>query len=297
MYRYRAVFAVGRAFDKLHHIEHAPPHLLFLGNSRTDNGIDPRTVNRVLRWPANSSFNLGLPGANALIYHGLVERLLQHDVFAKNRVNTVLLGLDESALQEDNSLGYSSFFSDPNTLWQNRRYGEWIGSYFRLWSYSANLRQLHEPEKASRMIEATLHSLDPVGGSAAQNDGYRAGFSAAQNDTQASRQEISAQLQPSLGVLPYLWLTLAALEQKNVRVIIFIPPLRDRPSAFFDPSPSAAPYRRLLEQLKQRGISVLRTSSIPYAPSEFVNAGHLNDRGAQRYSAWMGEQLAALGVK
>jgi len=30
-----------------------------------------------------------------------------------------------------------------------------------------------------------------------------------------------------------------------------------------------------------------------FGPDEFVNAGHLSDRGAQRYSAELGHQLAA----
>ena len=51
MHRYRSVFAVGRAMDKLHYVETQPPGVLFLGNSRTDNGIDPRAVSRVLGAP------------------------------------------------------------------------------------------------------------------------------------------------------------------------------------------------------------------------------------------------------
>lgn len=294
MQRYRAVFAVGRALDKVQYVEHTRPSLLIIGNSRTDNGIDPRTLQHALNEPAQRAFNLGMPGANALIYHGLIERLLQRGVLGNSGSRTVLLGLDESALQEDHSLGYSPFFSDPATLWQQARYRDWLGHHVRLWSYSANLRQLREPEKAARMIEATLRSLDPVGGAPAQYGGYRAGFGAAQNDAQLRSQETAAYAPPAPAMLSYLWLTVAALEQHQVRLVVFIPPLRDRASAFVDPRADAAQYRALLQQLRARGITVLHEGAPLFEPGEFVNSGHLNDRGAQRYSRWLGEQLAHL---
>lgn len=294
MQRYRAVFAVGRALDKVHYVEATRPNLLIVGNSRTDNGIDPRTLQQARNTSAQDAFNLGMPGANMLIYHGLITRLLQRGILAKNNNSIVLLGLDESALQEDQSLGYSPFFSDPATLWQQRRYRDWLGHYVRLWSYSANLRQLREPEKVTRMIEASLRSLDPVGGAPALYGGYRAGFGAAQNDAQLRSQETAAYAPPSPAMLNYLWLTVAALEQHHIQLVVFIPPLRDRLSAFVDPRVDAAPYRKLLSQLQARGIPVLHEGSPLIQPDEFVNAGHLNDRGAQRYSRWLGEQLAQL---
>lgn len=296
MHRLRAVFAVGRALDKVQYVESARPRVLFLGNSRTDNGIDPRTVQRSLDASAQSAFNLGLPGANMLIYHGVVQRLLQRGALGAGGAPTLLLGLDESALQEDNALGYSAFFADPATLWAQGRYAEWLGHFVRLWSYSGNLRQLREPEKLLRLIEAMRHSTDPVGGAAALHAGYRAGFGAAQNDAQAQSQENAAHAPPSQAMLTYLWRTLETLGQHGVRVIVFIPPLRDRASAFFDPGANAAPYRSVLRQLQARGITVLHEGTPHFDSTEFVNAGHLNDRGAQRYSRWIGEQLVAAGV-
>ena len=164
MQRYRSVFAVGRAMDKLHHVEKQPPRVLFMGNSRTDNGIDPRAVSHALGRPAAYSFNLGLPGANVLIYHGIVERLDARGLLGAQGIHTVVLGLDESALQEDNLLGYVGFLADRAVLWESGRYQDWLGSYLRLWSYSANLRQLREPDKVLRFIEASSRQVDPIGG-------------------------------------------------------------------------------------------------------------------------------------
>ncbi len=296
IHKYRAVFALGRAYDKLHHVERYPPHILFIGNSRTDNGIDPRTVSSA--WPGKPLriFNLGLPAANALVYHGKIQRLDSHGLLGRESIRTVVLGLDESALQEDNSLGYVGFLADRSALWDAGRYDDWLGSHLRLWSYNGNLRQLREPDKTLRFIEASVRSIDPIGGAAAAHLGYRAGFGGAQNEAQVTRQEYAAQQPPSQGVVAFLWRAIDLMQSRGVQVFVTIPPLRDRPSAFFDASPAAAPYRSLLAALQQRGVIVLPVP-VGFTPSEFVNAGHLNDRGAQRYSAELGRQLAAYGAR
>ena len=296
MQRYRSVFAVGRAMDKLHYVEGHSPHVLFLGNSRTDNGVDPRTVSWA--WPDHAlrSFNLGLPGANALVYHGELKCLDAHGLLGRAAIHTVVLGLDESALQEDNSLGYVSFLADRRALWDAARYRDWLGSYLRLWSYSGNLRELREPDKALRFIEASVRPLDPIGGAAATHLGYRAGFGAAQNAAQVARQENAALQPPAPAVEAFLWRAIDLMQSRGVRVFVTLPPLRDRASAFVGDSPAAAPYRTLLAQLQQRGVIVLPPPE-GYGVAEFINAGHLNDQGAQRYSTELGRQLAARGVR
>ncbi len=296
LHRYRSVYAIGRALDKLHYVESHAPHLLFIGNSRTDNGIDPRTVAAALGQSDGFAFNLGMPGANLLTYHGVTTRLDARGLLGGEGIHAVVLGLDENGLLEENSLGYIEFFAQRAALWQDGRYRDWLGSFLRLWSYSGNLRQLREPEKALRFVEATVHPVEPVGGGAAQHLGYRKGFGAAQNETQVASQETAAQRPPAPGVEPYLWRTVDLLRARGVRVFVVVPPLRDRPSAFFDPSPAAAPYRTLRARLAARGVTVLAAPA-GYVPSEFINAGHLNDRGAQRFSAEVGHALAARGVR
>jgi len=290
MFQYRAVFAVGRAYDKLFEVERRPPPVLFIGNSRTDNGIDPQTVDRV-GLHARPGFNLGLPGANAIVYQGEIRRLDDRKLLGKTAIHTAVFGLDESALQEDNSLGYISFLADRRALWDAGRYRDWLASLLRLWSYSGNLRELREPDKALRFVEASVRSLDPVGGAAAAYRGYRAGFGAAQNAGQVAQQESVALHPPAPAVEHFLWQAIDLLQARGVRVFVTLPPLRDRPSAFVDPRPEATPYLALLDQLRQRGVVVLPVPT-GFTPDDFINAGHLNDRGAQRYSAELGRQLA-----
>src|SRR5574340_1510929 len=98
MFRYRAVFAQGRAYDKLCEVERPPPQILFIGNSRTDNGIDPLAVERSAPGHFLRGFNLGLPGANAIVYHGEIRRLDGRGLLGNMAIHTVVLGLDESAL-------------------------------------------------------------------------------------------------------------------------------------------------------------------------------------------------------
>ncbi len=296
IHRYRAVFALGRAYDKLRYVEHNSPAILLIGNSRIDNGVDPRTMGRAAGVDPSGGFNLGLPGANALVYHGLIKRLDALGLLGGMGVTTVVLGLDESALHEDDSLGYVGFLADRSTLLEVERYRDWLGSIFRVWSYSGNLRQLREPDKLLRFIEATVRSRDPIGGAAATHLGYRAGFGATQNVDQIVRQESAASEPPVPEVEAFLWRAIDLMKTRGVRVVVTIPPLRDRTSAFFDPSPAAAPYRAVLTRLHHQRVTVL-PASVGYSPSDFINAGHLNNRGAQRYSAELGRQLAELGVR
>jgi hypothetical protein len=296
MQRYRSVFAVGRAVDKLHYVERYSPHVVFLGNSRTDNGIDPRTVGRILGRPNTCCFNLGLPGANVLAYHGIVQRLRAEGLLGPERIQTVVLGLDESALQAENSLGYVGFLADRGALWDAGLYRDWLGSHLHLWSYSANLRQLREPDKLARLLHASFSEVEPQGGAAALHLGYRAGFGGTQNTEQGLRQERAARLPPVVYAEQFLWGLIAQLESSGVRVLVTVPPLRDRVSAFYRDTPEAEPYRILLARLRQRGVTIL-PAPVGYAPAEFIDPGHLNDTGAQRYSEELGRQMLAYGVR
>lgn len=49
LYRFRSVFAAGRAMDKVRFVESSPPEVLILGNSRADNGFAPHTCHRGVR--------------------------------------------------------------------------------------------------------------------------------------------------------------------------------------------------------------------------------------------------------
>lgn len=289
--RYGAVFAVGRAMDKQLYIESQPPAVLILGNSRVDNGLDPRTLSA--NWGGVSTFNHGVPGANARVMYGMLKRLEASGALERDRVRGVIIGLDESFLQADESLGYLYFFGDRASLWAARDYRAWFGSWLRLWSYSDNLRQLREPDKSLRFIAATFQSLEPVGGSASRNLGYRAGFAGGgQNEGQVFRQENQAQHAPDPAVLRAFESLLALLHAHGIPVAVTLPPLLNRESAYLDASQAEGAYARLRTRLTQQSVTLLAVADpVPREPAYFVNAGHLNDRGAQLYSNWLAREL------
>lgn len=289
--RYGAVFAVGRAMDKQLHIEAQAPAVLILGNSRVDNGLDPRVFSAA--WGGVPAFNHGVPGANARVMYGMVKRLEARGALESNQIRGVIIGLDESFLQADESLGYMYFFGDRASLWAARDYRTWSGSWLRLWSYSDNLRQLREPEKALRFVTATLRPLEPVGGAARHNLGYRAGFAGgAQNEGQVLRQETLAQGAPDPAVLRAFESLLALLQARDIPIAVTLPPLLNRKSAYLDANQADGAYTRLHTWLVRQPVTLLAAADpVPRETGYFVNAGHLNDRGAQIYSSWLAQQL------
>lgn len=187
--RYAAVFAAGRAMDKQIFVEQHCPNLLFLGNSRIDNAVDARRIQNTFN-NSHSAFNLGIPGANARIGYGQLTRLEHSGCLSTGKEKFAVIGLDESYLQDDDSLGYKPFFADRKALIEEGAYKDWFGSWIRIWSYTDNLRQLREPEKSLRFIQATFEPIEPVGGSAWRHLGYRAGFGEGnQSAGQVFRQE------------------------------------------------------------------------------------------------------------
>lgn len=293
MRRYGAVFAVGRAMDKQMHIEAQPPAVLILGNSRVDNGLDPRALSTA--WGGVPAFNHGVPGANARVMYGMVKRLEAAGVLDQGKTRGVILGLDESFIQADESLGYIYFFGDRSSLWAGHEYRLWLGSWLRLWAYSDNMRQLREPEKALRFVTATFRSLEPVGGAAWRNLGYRAGFAGGgqnQNEGQALKQESQAQRPPDQSVVQTFEALLDLLQKKGIDVVVTFPPLLNRVSAYVDTAQAGGDYGRLKEMLKKRSVTVLdERDPVPRDAAYFVNPGHLNDKGAQIYSAWLAGRL------
>lgn len=298
LYRYRAVFAVGRAMDKVKYLEATTPHLILAGNSRVDNGFDPIRVGATLGLKRTEAFNLGLPGANARHLEVIFKRLDQAGKLGHGRIEKVVLGLDEAILQADESLGYGVFFSDQQERLNALDFPGALTTTFRLFGYAGNLKELREPEKASRFVLATFRPVEPVGGAAREFQGYRAGFGSGQfqNASQVAQQEEKAMAPPDPKVLQALRRLLNLLEKRGVSLAIVLPPLLQRDVLFLNESlTSAQPYRQIAREIAQRGIPVLALDAgVPRDPLEFINPGHLNDRGAQRYSALLGKKLAAL---
>jgi len=99
-YRYRAVFAAGRAMDKLRYVEATVPTLLIVGNSRVDNGFDPGAIaDRLGAENRGRMFNFGLPGSDTRTLFGLLTRLDRKGLLGPSRIEAVVIGLDEGYLQ------------------------------------------------------------------------------------------------------------------------------------------------------------------------------------------------------
>jgi hypothetical protein len=292
--KFRSVFAAGRAMDKVVHVEDHRPGLLILGNSRADNGFDPRTVLAHFEpGLARGAFNLGLPGADMRVLSGIVARLDRAAVFGEYGTRIVLLVLDESLLQSIDTLGQDVFFAGAGRLWAEGQYHDAFRATLRLYGYADNFRQLREPAVLQRFITALHKDVDPVGGSAAEHLGYRAGMGALQDEAAARQQEAGSRAPPSDVNVRQFWRTLDLLDSRGVRVVVVHPPLLNREVLYLTPErPEAAPYLAISQELDRRSVAQIALDpGGPRDPKEFVNAGHLNDRGAQRYSALLGQAL------
>jgi len=294
MHRLRSVFAVGRAFDKVLYVKQRPPQILVLGNSRTDNGIDPATLAASLS-PGLGAFNLGLPGANATALLGIARRLDAESLFGPGRIERVLIGLDESLLQAGDSLGYEVFFVVPD-LWKDG-FSDFLRSRLRLWGYADNLKQLREPAKLIQFLDALRRPVEPIGGGAPERQGYRPGFGENQDAGQVARQEAGSTAPPDEKVSSDFRALLDLLEKRKVQVAVVFPPLLSRSVLYLEPQhPGSKPYLAIRKDLAARDIPMFALApSTELLPTEFVNAGHLNDVGAQRFSEGLG--LALRGVR
>lgn len=297
LHRLRSVFAAGRALDKVLYVERNTPELLIIGNSRADNAFDPATVLAGMGSAApRRAFNLGLPGADARVLFGIMKRLDRAGVFGNGGVAAVALSLDEALVQDIDSLGQDVFFADRQTMLADAQYHDWLRTVFRLYGYSDNLRHLREPRTLERFLRAVSQDSEPVGGGAAEHLGYRAGFGALQDKAAALRQEAGSRKPPSEENVRNLWRILDLLSQRGVRVAVVFPPLLNRNVLYLGDDASASPpFIAILRELLRRGIPVIVLDDrVPRDPAEFVNAGHLNDQGAQRYSTLLGQALSGI---
>lgn len=295
--RYRSVFAAGRAMDKITFVEKHSPRLLVIGDSRTDNGFDPVLLGAAL--PAigpEGAFNLGMPGADARIIYGVLRRLEDRDLLGPHAISHVLIGLDEAIVQESSGLGYEVFLADRAAMLRSTEFRDWLRATLRLWGYADNLKELREPAKLERFARASIDDVDPVGGSAREFRGYRAGFSGAQESAQAALQEVGSRAAPAAGRVRYLIDLLDLLRTHGVQVAIVFPPVLTRDPLYATSDEAAAgPYQRIAATLQQRGLALVELDhGAKRDPAEFVNAGHLNDRGAKRYTRLLADRLQVI---
>lgn len=293
--KYRSVFASGRAMAKLMYVEASVPSIVIAGNSRIDNGFNPGVLQMTL--PGEQVFNLGVPGANARIMYGMFKRLDKKNLLGPDAIDYVVIGLDESMFQADDSLAYAVFFADRKAMWDSGEYHDLLGSYIRLWGYADNLKQLKEPAKAVRFLNASVSNVESWGGAINKNLGYRAAEAGEfQNVEQLMRQEVGSQAPPDIVIEEYFWNLIKLLQQRQVNVAVLFPPLLTREVMFLsDDKVSAKPYLRIKNKLERDKIPLLAFNvGEKKDPREFANAGHLNNSGASRYSLMLSVKLKTI---
>lgn len=292
LHRYRSVFAVGRAADKVRHVAEIQPALVFIGNSRVDNGIAPSTIATTLGAEPDRVFNLGVPGVNTRVLNGIIQRLGDRLALHKKGVRCMLIGLDASLFREEDAMNYSVFFADRGAMLKYGEYRPLFASIFRLWGFSANLKGLREPARLRDFLSATLLDRDPWGGSAAQNRGFRAKkevLDPARVKVEPAAMDIPALESPSVS---YLLDTIDELRRRKVIVGIFFPPQFKRANIFESAQSTPINATRLLSALKQAGVHIYRVAESATFPAKwFANPGHLNQEGAQLYSLLLAQRI------
>lgn len=295
LFKYRSVFAAGRAIDKILYVEEHIPSMLILGNSRVDNGFDPRILKKsILRKNFSSIFNLGIPGANARVFYNLFRRFEAKGILEGKGIRNVILGLDEAFLQNEDSLGYSVFIADSKSMFINKEYSDLLKSYFRLWGFSGNLKNLREPAKLIRFAQSSFQNIEPIGGGADKYLGYRAGISGQfQNTEQISIQESKYDKKPNDLVVKYFWKLLNLMEKNNISVTIVYPPLQNRKLLFLvEENLRSKPYIQIYKKIDKKGITQISFSTHHQKfPNVFANPGHLNDIGAKQFTKILANKL------
>lgn len=292
LHRYRSVFAVGRAADKITHVVKMQPAIVFMGNSRVDNGIVPEVVSTTLNLRRGEVFNLGIPGQNTRVLSGVVRNLERRGVLSAVQLRYVMIGLDASLFSLEDNLNYSVFLADR---WQMAAAGEYrdlLSSLLRLWGFSLNLKGLREPARMQDFIAATLMDRDPWGGSVLDNLGYR---SNQERLTPAQRDAVPDQGAPAeldIRARTYLLTAIDQLLARGIYVGVFFTPRYSRSNEFERSGPGHDSYRQLLADMQARGVELFHVADMDaYGADLFSDPGHLNEDGAQRYSTTLAQAM------
>lgn len=292
LHRYRSVFAVGRAADKIAHVVKMQPTILFMGNSRVDNGIVPEVVTSTLNLRQGNVFNLGIPGQNTRVLSGVVRILERRGVLSSVQLRCVMIGLDATLFSLEDDLNYSVFFADRWEMTAAGEYRDLLSSVFRLWGFSNNLKGLREPARMLDFISATLTDREPWGGSVLDNLGHRANQ---ERLTPAQRSALPDQGAPAdldIRARTYLLAALDQLLARGIYVGVFFTPQYKRSNEFERSGPGHDAYKQLLADIEARGVALFHVADMDtYGADLFSDPGHLNENGARRYSATLAQAM------
>jgi len=292
LHRYRSVFAVGRAADKISHVVKMQPTIVFMGNSRVDNGIAPEVVSSTLKLRREDVFNLGIPGQNTRVLSGVVRELERRGALSAVQLQCVMIGLDESLFYPEDNLNYSVFLGDRLEMAAAHEYRDLFSSLFRLWGFSPNLKGLREPARMQGFIAATLTDREPWGGSVRDNLGFRA---KQERLTTAERNAVPDQDMPEaldIQARTYLLAAIDRLVARGISVGVFFTPQYRRSNGFEWSGSDNDTYIQLLADIQTRGVALIHVADMDtYGADLFSNPGHLNEEGARRYSIALAQSM------
>jgi len=292
LHRYRSVFAVGRAADKITHVVKMQPNIVFMGNSRVDNGIMPEVVSATLNLRRGDVFNLGIPGQDSRVLSGVVHELERRGALSAVQLQCVMIGLDATLFYPVDNLNYAVFFADRWDMAVAGEYRDLFSSVFRLWGFSPNLKGLREPARFQDFIAATLTDRDPWGGSVQDNLGFRA---KQERLTPAQVNEVPDQEAPealTIRARTYLLTALDRLLARGISVGVFFTPQYRRSNEFEWNGPDNDTFKQLLADIQARGVALIHVADMgTYGADLFSNPGHLNEAGARRYSTALGQAM------
>jgi hypothetical protein len=292
LHRYRSVFAVGRAADKITHVVRMQPAIVFMGNSRVDNGIAPEVVSSTLNLRRGEVFNLGIPGMNTRVLSGVVHNLERRGALSAVQLQCVMIGLDATLFSSDDELNYSVFLADRWEMAAAGEYRDLLSSVFRLWGFSPNLKGLREPARVQDFIAATLTDREPWGGSVRSNLGFRAKHERLTPAEQNMVPELTGPAVLDLQSRAYLLGVLDRLLDRGIRAGVFFTPQYRHDNEFHRSGPDYDNYRQLLSDIQKRGVALFHVAEMgAYGGDLFSNPGHLNEDGAHRYSASLAQAM------
>jgi hypothetical protein len=135
-------------FWKIGYLESSKPAVVFLGNSRTEVGINPVSVvaQQVID-PSLERFNAAIPAST--IYG--VKRYMQHMAYVGAGSNTVVIGIDYVLFRKSNQLASRLGYGQYETLFSIKENGE-LQPFHRLDLFSRTLFSLD-------VFGASLHTM------------------------------------------------------------------------------------------------------------------------------------------